>query len=464
MNPPPVVLVIGPALAGVTSLIAALAVRVPEAVFVDTAPAATPVAVLFVVSAIAPITESDCALIDLAAADTDGVVGVLAKVDDHRDWHGVLAVDRERLAHHAARFRDITWVPTAAAPRAGLPLLDELVAEVRRLLQRPESSRRNLLRGWETRVHRAVSLIDRESGLRSYAGQLRRERAEVLRDDRRAAAVRTAGLRADVQRARVELSGVVRERCALARAELQDAAATATRGRVPAGATRARVDDFAALVRRRCDALVADVDAAAAARRRDLSAEYGVHCPPTAVAAPGITLRDPPLRARRLERRLSVVLGAGFGFGVALMSSRLLAGLAPGLAGAGLAAGGIAGLLLSLWVVGMRGLLQDRAVLDRWVAEVTVQARGTLDERVAAGMLTAEVALTAATLAAADAARESAARQVAALDAELGESARAAARDEALRSQILPTLEGVLAAVRRRLEGPESPRIEVTGQ
>ena len=65
-----VVLVTGPWLAGTTSLIDVLRERLPEHTFVEAdelGPAHAPAAVVFVVSAIAPLTESDCALVDLAA-------------------------------------------------------------------------------------------------------------------------------------------------------------------------------------------------------------------------------------------------------------------------------------------------------------------------------------------------------------------------------------------------------------
>ena len=90
----------GPPLAGVTSLVEELRRRMPGRCFVeasemDAGPA--PAAVVFVVSAIAPLTESDCALADLATAKTDAGVAVVSKVDVHRDWRGVLSADRERL-------------------------------------------------------------------------------------------------------------------------------------------------------------------------------------------------------------------------------------------------------------------------------------------------------------------------------------------------------------------------------
>ena len=77
-----VVLVTGPWLAGATSLIDALRERMPEQAFVeadDLSPADAPVAVVFVVSAIASLTESDCALVDLAANYTDLVIGVVCE-------------------------------------------------------------------------------------------------------------------------------------------------------------------------------------------------------------------------------------------------------------------------------------------------------------------------------------------------------------------------------------------------
>ena len=87
-----VVLVTGPWLAGATSLIDALRERMPEQTFVeadDLSPADAPAAVVFVVSAIASLTESDCALVDLAANYTDLVIGVVSKIDAHRNWRDV---------------------------------------------------------------------------------------------------------------------------------------------------------------------------------------------------------------------------------------------------------------------------------------------------------------------------------------------------------------------------------------
>ncbi len=111
-----VVLVTGPWLSGATGLIAALRERLPEHEFVEAEeirPADAPAAVVFVVSAVAPIAESDCALIDLAAQHTDLIVGAVSKIDVHRNWRDVMAEDKI-----AAR-RTLRALPRCAVGRRG---------------------------------------------------------------------------------------------------------------------------------------------------------------------------------------------------------------------------------------------------------------------------------------------------------------------------------------------------------
>ena len=94
------VLVTGPWLAGTTALVDALRERLPDVTFVETGELSVieaPIAVVFVVSAAARLTESDCALLDVAAANTDLVIGVVSKIDAHRNWRDVLAADRQAL-------------------------------------------------------------------------------------------------------------------------------------------------------------------------------------------------------------------------------------------------------------------------------------------------------------------------------------------------------------------------------
>ncbi len=134
-----VVLVTGPWLAGVTGVVAALTERLPDQKFVestDLQPGEAPTAVVFVVSAAASLTESDCALLDAATAETDAVIGAVSKIDVHRNWEEVLASNREVLTAHARalsrravgrggrRARTVNRGSTTLPPRYPIELAD----------------------------------------------------------------------------------------------------------------------------------------------------------------------------------------------------------------------------------------------------------------------------------------------------------------------------------------------------
>ena len=345
---------------------------------------------MFVVSAVAPITESDCALIDLAAQHTDLVIGAVSKIDVHRNWRDVLAEDRSRLAAHAARYQDVPWVGVAAAPDLGEPNVDELVELLRSRLDDVDVKRRNRLRAWESRLQTVISRHDKDGAgadRQARVTALRERRDAVLRERRMSKSERTIALRSQIQQARVQLAYFARNRCTSVRSELQEDASSMTRRRLP---------EFETYVGTRVGEVV---DRGRGGNHHNTSPTSQPNSssprrePPPPPPPPAVP--PPPLKSRRLETRLMMVLGAGFGLGVALGVSRLFAGLAPGLTIAGLVAGGVIGLLLTVWVVGMRGLLSDRAVLDRWINEVTGTLQSTVEERVATRVLAAEAALTA---------------------------------------------------------------------
>jgi hypothetical protein len=148
-----------------------------------------------------------------------------------------------------------------------------------------------------------------------------------------------------------------------------------------------------------------------------------------------------------------MILGAGFGLGVALVVTRLFAGLAPGMTVAGLVVGGTIGLVLTVWVVGIRGLLHDRGVLDRWVTDVINVLRSTLEERIATRLLVAEAALSSELAHRDEVESASAADQVAEIDAELREHAVQTARAAKVRDRRLPPLLQAVEAVRSELYG-----------
>lgn len=391
------VLVAGPAGAGVSSLAAALGNRIPE---VSEVAAGPPAAVVFAVSAIAPLTESDCVLLDRAAERADLVIAVVTKVDLHHRWRDVLAADREIIGRRAARYAQVPWLGVAAAPEVGAPRIDELVDLLARRLADPATAHRNRLHVEESRM-----------------AALRRRRDTLRREARLDRAHRGVALRGGVQQARVELLHSVRTRCAALRAELTDEVA---------GLRRREFGAFEGRVRARAGQVCAGVGAEASERLAEVAADLQLPCPPAAGPPAAPDIAGPPLHRRRLESRLMTLLGAGFGLGVALGVSRLLSGLDPRLGPAGMVAGGLAGLVVTVWVVGIRGLLQDRTVLDRWVAEVTAAVRSAAEETVAGRVVAAESALTRDLVAVEEAASARVAEELADIDARLREHARAA--------------------------------------
>jgi len=450
-----VVLVTGPWLAGVSGVVAALSERLPEHTFIestDLAAGEAPTAVVFVVSAAAALTESDCALLDAAAADTDAVIGAVSKIDVHRAWADVLAADRQALSAHAPRYRDVPWTGVAALPDRGDPQVDDLVAAVREQLADTDLARRNRLRAWESRLQNVADRYDRDAdgaGRRARVEALREQRSGILRERRLSKSERTIALRSQAQQARVQLSYFARNRCASVRSELQEDAAGLTRRQLPV---------FESYTRGRIDEVVAEVDEGTTTHLADVAKSLGLAAdPPAPAALPKIEMPAPQLKSRRLETRLMMLVGAGFGLGVALTLSRLLADLTPGLTVAGAVACAAIGLALTVWVVGTRGLLRDRALLDRWAGEATAQLRSALEQLVATRVLGVESSLAAALGEQDEVESARVTEQVGVIDTELREHAVVGARAAALRGREMPTLQAALEAVRAELGEPAAP-------
>lgn len=453
------VLVTGPWLAGVSSVLAALRQRLPRHTFVestDLTAGEAPTAVVFVVSAAAALTGSDCALLDAAAADTDVVIAVVSKIDRHRNWRETLAGNRDALAEHAPRYRQVPWVGAAAAPpECGAPRVDELVAAVDEQLAAPDITRRNRLRAWESRLQTVACRYDRDAegpGRRARVDNLREQRNTLLRERRLTKSERSIALRSQTQQARVQLAYFARNRCASVRSELQEDAA---------GLSRRKLPEFENYARGRIEQVVTEVDEGITTHLADVAHVLKLAVEPPPGALPEIDIPAPPLKSRRLETRLMLLLGAGFGLGVALTLSRLLVDLAPGLTAASAAGCVVVGLAVTVLVVGTRGLLADRAVLDRWVGEATGSLRSGVEQLVATRVLAAESALSAALGEHDEAESTRLAEQIGGIDAELREHAVVAARAAALRDRETPTLRAALDAIREELGEP--PRMPAEG-
>lgn len=448
------VLVTGPWLAGVSGVVEVLRDRLPDHEFVestDVVPGEAPAAVVFVVSAAAVLTGSDCAMLDAASAHTDAVVCAVSKIDVHPGWREMLAEGRDTLAAHARRYRDVSWVPVAAVPESGKPRVHELVAAVRKHVADPVLARRNRLRSWESRLQNAVDRHDHDvegAGRGARVTALQEQRDTALRQRRLSKSERTIALRSQIQQARVQLSYFARNRCSSVRGELQEDIGSMTRARLP---------EFEAYARGRMDEVVTEVDQGTEKHLVDVAAELDLTADlSTSAELPDVEVKEPPLKSHRLETRLMMVLGAGFGLGLALTLSRLFADLAPGWTAAGAVAGAVIGLAVTVWVVGTRGLLADRAVLDRWVGQASAALRSVVEQLVATRVLSAESALSAASDEQDATEAEQVAEQVKVIDSELREHAVAAARAAASRDREMPALRRALDTVRTELGEPDA--------
>ena len=342
-----VILVIGPALSGATSVADALRRRLGGYRDVEKlGHGERPAAVVFVVSAAAPMTQSDIGLLDAVAAITGAAVAVVSKIDVHRGWPRVLDANRA-LAAHA-----LSWVGVAADPHIGPPKLERLIDALDSALAGDKRPSRNRLLPNESHLRSRISVRDRTAALR----QLRV--------------------------ARVQLTGWARATCASMRADLR---------RDVAGLTRRGVDEFCSGVRRRSARAVAELDATLSRLLDDL----GVPLVDVEDAFTPALQTYLPRFGRVRADRLTIALSVGFGLGMALTFGRVLADLAPARAAAVMAASLLAGIGLSGWVIRARGLVAERAALDRWVTEVTAGVRTAMEERVVMQVLAAESAMAA---------------------------------------------------------------------
>nr|WP_245831423.1 hypothetical protein [Mycobacterium terramassiliense] len=461
-----VVLVTGPWLAGVTAVVGALRERLSHHKFVessDLGPGDAPTAVVFVVSAAAQLTASDCALLDAAAEHTDVVVGVVSKIDVHRNWRDVVAANRDILAAHAPRYGRVPWVGAAALPDLGDPDVDDLAQTVAAQLADADIPRRNRLRAWESRLQTVIRRFDRDAegaGRRARVDALREERGTALRQRRQSKTERTITLRGQIQQARVQLSYFARNRCSSVRGELQEDAA---------GLSRREMPGFEAYARGRVGEVVAEVSQGTATQLADVAQVLGVSAALPAFGdaeekLPAVEAPPPPLKSRRQETWLLMLLGAAFGLGVALTLGRLVGGLtsrlSPALAAAGAAGCVAVGLAVTFVVVHIRGLLRDRALLDRWAGEITASLQSAVEELVATRVLVAESLLSTALVARDEAENAHVAEQVSAIDSELREHAIAAARAAAARDREMPTVQAALDAVRAELAEPGTSQPE----
>ncbi|MCV7192285.1 hypothetical protein [Mycolicibacterium brumae] len=418
------VLVTGPADAGRSSVCAVLAAALPDCDVVEHN-VVRPELTVFVASANAPLTLSDRELLD------DADLAVLTKIDRHRRWRDVLAQNRAITAASGLR-----WVAAAAAPDLGEVMVDGLTEAVRSALADPDLARRRRIRAVRARLEgTAAALHGRIAARRGEVAALAAQRDELVRSRAHDRSARAAALRL----ARIDLGFRSRTRCAQIRGELIAEVAGLTRRTIP-GFT----DGVPARLRR----ALADTDAEITERLADLGLTATL--PAASPELPALGGLAPT--SRRLENRLMLLLGGGFGFGVALTAGRALTELVPGRAGAAAALCALLGTALTCWVVAGRRLLGQRAALGQWALTAVAALRDAGDQQVAARMLTAETELVRAEqrLSRGEPAR------IAELDARIRAATGAARREESAAASRLRRIEAALEDP--RLRAPAMPR------
>lgn len=303
-----------------------------------------------------------------SAAGTDPVADPVA---DYRAVHGALAHAAQLAAEStgdADRYGLGELLSGRLATQVTMAAAVAVVESAGAVVDRGDDDRSHLARARRWRGYAAgpVSDLHRRCGQDISRGSLRLLGA--------AARDRLPGdVRVELQRRRLRLIADGRSRWTAVRRELEALPA-------PGGAFEHRV-------RERLLGLFAAADAASAGEFADV---VGTVPAGTFAPWPRPRIPDPPAVARPDERRLSAVLGAGFGLGVALATMRLLTGL-RGLGELGGAVCGVlVGLALTCWVVVVRGRLQRRAALDRWVAESIAVVRSAADDHLAHRYLDAQ--------------------------------------------------------------------------
>jgi hypothetical protein len=433
------------------------------------AAAAGATALLFVVDASAPFTQPELDFLVAAAKRVNVVVFALTKIDGYPGWRTILDDNRARLLALAPRFGSAPWYPVSArlaelALASPGPAAMELVTESRiaglqhalvELAGRGHLlDQANVLRAARSELVR----LDQELGEQIAATEPDPRDAERARQERAALSARkrtearqwSLSLNTETQRARVEVTALLRQYAGQLQEELLsrlDRAGAAARARLPEDVDR----ELQALSIRLSQDL------------RDRFAQVGDRVLATAFEPAELAevlgrvnagLRHALVSRPRREHTggdgaIVVVSSAG----MAMMAGRYgtlgasALGLA-GLAGAGLiipVVGVGLGLGVGAFLVWKRRALADQAQQRAWLREVVTEARAALGDEVAQRFTDLQYALAVAM----DDAVE---RRLARLDAHIANIDRALAEDRAGRARLRADLVTRRDALRARVK------------
>ncbi|GAA3534112.1 dynamin family protein [Amycolatopsis ultiminotia] len=396
--------------------------------------AAEATALVFVVDASAPFTNTELRFLRDVADRVETVVFVLAKTDAFRGWREILDANRRLLAEHAPRFADAPFHPVSArvfetaakAPneRVATMLREKSgIADVQVALQELLVGRSIMLNEANTLRALSSALAEIKANLQAESRALSageaeaeqlRERRDHLQAERRTS---TRGwqlrLRGEIQRTRVEV-GHESSR------EMRDAQ-THFRQRIEV----AKRDDLAALPQ--------EVDLTLQTTSQQISMQLSQRLNQVTNVAlaelfsaeeldvirgqfaraggPPVVLRPPDKKPSTAEDKLLVFMGISGGVGAGKLAALPLAGVAL-LNPVVLPATIVIGLGAGWWMARTRKQAADKQHLKQWLVEAIADARATLDQLVAEQLIEAEQQLSLAL-------DEALGRRIEAIEAEL---------------------------------------------
>lgn len=360
--------------------------------------------VVLVLDGASVLGRDELAALDVAAAGVEEVVFVLTGGRE-QGREVVRQRDTALLRAHSPRFaaaRPVDVADAVTAVRAVLDADPAVVADRNDRRAAYSLVERTCRRMAET----ARTLRDGGDGTGAESLRARRARLAALRDGGRAE--RLARLRADVQRARVDVvhdaGSRIRAVSVAARSEIDRA------GRRDLPALPARVAGLLA------DA-AAEVDGVLARRVTDIVDRAGVPQQPSSPAPPIPVPDGPETRHRGVEDRLMVLVGASAGVGLGRLAVAPISML-PAFDIASIPITLTLGGAAAWWIARARRLVADRIHLRQWAADATVHARSQLEQRVLGRILEVEAEVSARVIADCRAAGLDVDEQLAALDVE----------------------------------------------
>lgn len=449
---------------GVGGLVAAHAELAAEA-------AAAAAAVLFVVDAAAPLTRGEVDFLRGVSGRVEAIHFVLTKTDAYRGWREIVAANQQLLARHAPRFAGAEFHPvsakladaaaSAAPPVAAVLLAQSGIGRLRELLGESVAASAyqladaNIVRTTVTVLTGGIARLDgRRQALSAGAaqGEVLRVRREQLITRRRAG---TRGwqvmLRAEIQRARVELvhetAREVREASQLFRASI-DQADNADLKNMPF-----HIDAAAQTMTARAHSRL--IDAMGRICRSVLAELFQPQEMAVLVAQLATRPYSPlftrsPEKNRNIDDTILTMSGAGMGFTLSRMVTMLPAAALPAAFGVVLAPVSIVvGGAAAYYLMRSRRRMADKIQLKQWLLEVLGEAKAQIDQNIAEQFIEAEEQLTLAL-------DDVLTRQVTALDEEIRQVDAALRLDATERTSQLRALDERRAAGQSLLTAGET--------